>query len=688
MTVTRSGSADARRTRLRPAPPCRAGTAATPGTAGAPQCRAGKRMARAAAAAFAVAALAAGGVTQRVALTASFAVLGHLRGLCILAAIVLESVSMAAFAIMLRRLLAAGGASVGVRPMLATAYAANSVSVSVPLAGPGLATGFIFRRFTRQGADAPLAGWSLLAGGVASSAAAVLVVVGGGLASGKTLVAAVAVPGGVLAVAALVMVAAATRWPRLCGAFERPAAWTLRHGSRLLRRDADDPHRTIRAWAERLGSLQLPPSGWMTVTGLALANWLADAAVLAVSIRATGAPVPWHDLLLVYGSGIAAQSFNITPGGLGVAEGTLSLALIATGLRAGQALAAVLLYRLASFWLVAFAGWLVLFWLRRARHNAGPVRTVSSPAMPAGRSGGPPTPGRQPATEINLPGALPAEHLLLAADAGTTYMPAKLGAHELVLLHGQPGSAADWLQVAGRLPAQLHAVAADRPGYGSSQLRAGGFAANAQAVLDDLDSRGIKRAVLVGHSYGGGVALSAASLAPHRVEAVVLLASVGPGCVNRCDRLLAAPLVGPLCALVAWRLTPWIARARLAQIAWQRGRPPRQDEHVNWQVWGRAGRQHSPLWRTFLTEQRALLRELGELERAIPSVQRPVLLLADPQDALVPVDTGRRLARALPDARLQLVPGAGHHLPRRAPDAVADAIAAFLAAVEDPASPG
>jgi pimeloyl-ACP methyl ester carboxylesterase len=83
-------------------------------------------------------------------------------------------------------------------------------------------------------------------------------------------------------------------------------------------------------------------------------------------------------------------------------------------------------------------------------------------------------------------------------------MPAKLGAHELVLLHGQPGSAADWLQVAGRLPAQLHAVAADRPGYGSSQLRAGGFAANAQAVLDDLDSRGIKRAVLVGTPTAAG----------------------------------------------------------------------------------------------------------------------------------------------------------------------------------------
>jgi pimeloyl-ACP methyl ester carboxylesterase len=60
-------------------------------------------------------------------------------------------------------------------------------------------------------------------------------------------------------------------------------------------------------------------------------------------------------------------------------------------------------------------------------------------------------------------------------------------------------------------------------------LPAAGFAASARAVLGDLDARGTHRAVLVGHSYRGGVALSAASLAPHRVEAVMLLASVGPG---------------------------------------------------------------------------------------------------------------------------------------------------------------
>jgi pimeloyl-ACP methyl ester carboxylesterase len=265
-------------------------------------------------------------------------------------------------------------------------------------------------------------------------------------------------------------------------------------------------------------------------------------------------------------------------------------------------------------------------------------------------------------------------------DLATPPAAAGLPAHELVLLHGQPGSPADWELLADRLPAQFHAVATDRPGYGSSRLPAGGFAANARAVLDDLDARGIGRAVLVGHSYGGGVALAAASLAPHRVEAVVLLASVGPGCVNGWDRLLAAPGIGPFCALMAWRLTPWIARARLALIGRWRGRPLGPDEHVNWQVWGHAGggRGAGPLWRTFLAEQRALLRELGELEHAISSVQAPVLLLADPQDILVPVGTARRLEQALPQARLRFVEDAGHHLPRRAPDAVAEAIVTFL----------
>lgn len=255
---------------------------------------------------------------------------------------------------------------------------------------------------------------------------------------------------------------------------------------------------------------------------------------------------------------------------------------------------------------------------------------------------------------------------------------------ELVLLHGQPGTPADWRALIARLPPRLRAAAPDRPGYGMSPRPAGGFTANAQAVLDDLDARGLRSAVLVGHSWGGGVALRAAALAPDRIEAVVLLASVGPGCVTSLDWLLAAPGIGPLCSLIAFRWTPWIARAWLARLQRRRGRPLDPGESASTQVWGHAGAGKWPLWRTFLTEQRALLRELGELEAAVKSVRVPVLLVADPADLVVPVRTSRRLAAMLPDASLVLVTGAGHHLARRAPSAVAAAVAAFLADAGSP----
>jgi pimeloyl-ACP methyl ester carboxylesterase len=193
----------------------------------------------------------------------------------------------------------------------------------------------------------------------------------------------------------------------------------------------------------------------------------------------------------------------------------------------------------------------------------------------------------------------------------------------------------------------------DRPGYGSSPRAAAGFAGNARAAVDVLDARSISQAVLVGHSYGGGVALSAASLAPDRVEALVLLASVGPGCLNAVDRVMAAAGTGPLCAMIAVALTPWI---------------PRGDHH--------------PRWRTFLTEQRALVREVDQLTSVLPRIRVPVLLLADPRDIVVPVATARRLELALPEARLQLIRGSGHDLPRRAPGRVANAIAGFLAALD------
>ena len=257
-----------------------------------------------------------------------------------------------------------------------------------------------------------------------------------------------------------------------------------------------------------------------------------------------------------------------------------------------------------------------------------------------------------------------------------------MGSRAIVLLHGQPGSRSDWQQLAGLLPADMRLLALDRPGYAASPYPAGDFAFNARTVLAEMDAAGIERAVLVGHSYGGGVALSVATLAPERVTALVLLASVGPGCLTGWDRLLAAPVAGEVCAVTAWSLTPWLARARLAVISRLRQRPIGASEYVNWHIWASAHYDRGPLWRTFLTEQRSLVGDIDDLTASLADVRQPTLLLADPQDAVVPVETTYRLAAALPDARVELVHNIGHHLPVRGAAKTAARITQFLAALD------
>ena len=231
-----------------------------------------------------------------------------------------------------------------------------------------------------------------------------------------------------------------------------------------------------------------------------------------------------------------------------------------------------------------------------------------------------------------------------------------------------------WLRIDG--------ISGTSAGAMNAVVLAAGFTANAQVILDDLDERGVDAAVLVAHSWAGGAALLAARLAPHRVKAVVLLAGVGPGPVSIVDWLLAAPVIGPLAAQVMWRWTPWIARLRLAWLSGREGRSLGPGEYLSLQVWGEKDAGAQPRWRAFLTEQRALLSELAELEGALPSIDVPVLLLADPADQIVPIMTAQRLVSELPDARLRLVANAGHHLPGRAPGAVVEAITGFLAAID------
>jgi pimeloyl-ACP methyl ester carboxylesterase len=109
------------------------------------------------------------------------------------------------------------------------------------------------------------------------------------------------------------------------------------------------------------------------------------------------------------------------------------------------------------------------------------------------------------------------------------------------MVHGLPGSVRDyrWLESALRETPQgslanLRVVRLDMPGLGGTDLRladAHDVTSRARFVLEALDALGLERVVLVGHSMGGGVTLTAAALSRKRAGCAVVgvcqVASVG-----------------------------------------------------------------------------------------------------------------------------------------------------------------
>lgn len=92
---------------------------------------------------------------------------------------------------------------------------------------------------------------------------------------------------------------------------------------------------------------------------------LSNITALAASVVAFNGHLPISAVALVYLVGAIVQSVAPTPGGLGAAEAAYIGGLTAIGLSSERAVAAVLLFRLATFWLPVLPGWLAMTWLQR-----------------------------------------------------------------------------------------------------------------------------------------------------------------------------------------------------------------------------------------------------------------------------------------------------------------------------------
>ena len=300
-------------------------------------------------------------------LTSSVGALGHLDWVWLPLAVAAEAASMSAFARTQRRLIRAGGANVHLGSVMAITYAGNAISVSIPLAGPETATGFIYRNYSRLGIDPAVAGWALAVSGGFSSLAFALVLAGGAAASGTTSGMTVGIGGAAISLLLTVTVLIALRNSEVRRQLNRVVAHFIALSRRLVDRPGPETADAIERFLDRVADLRLPRLQYAEVMGLAVWNWVADCLCLAFSIRAVGVDVPWQGLVLAYGAGMAAASIGLTPGGLGVVEAVLSASLVALGIKGHSALAAVLVYRLISFWLVMTVGWAVVAVLTRGR---------------------------------------------------------------------------------------------------------------------------------------------------------------------------------------------------------------------------------------------------------------------------------------------------------------------------------
>lgn len=250
----------------------------------------------------------------------------------------------------------------------------------------------------------------------------------------------------------------------------------------------------------------------------------------------------------------------------------------------------------------------------------------------------------------------------------------------LVLIHGMGASRYFWRKVIPALAREHRVIALDLKGYGrSSKPEDGRYSILDQArlVRAALAERGVTSATVIGHSLGGAVALALAIEEigkPQRlVERLVLMAapaypqSLPPpialltyrGVAETVMNLAPSQIIARVKLYGASLDTSYISEADIAAYAEPISSPG-----------GRAA---------LIATARALEpSRYGTLMARYRRVEVPTLLVWCRADAIVPLDTGQRLARTLPNARLEIIEGCNHMPPEEKPAETLVRLKAFL----------
>ena len=233
------------------------------------------------------------------------------------------------------------------------------------------------------------------------------------------------------------------------------------------------------------------------------------------------------------------------------------------------------------------------------------------------------------------------------------------GAPLLVLSHdiGTPG----WLPFHEQLGRRFDVLAPSHPGYDRSSrpewMRSvRDVAVTYQWLLADLE---LDDVTLVGLGFGGWVAAEMATMAPRSFRRLVLVGAMGLQPED--GEILDQALVN----YIDYARAGFADQAAFEQVY---GSEPSTDQLETWD----RNREMSfrIAWKPYMYSQ--------TLPRLLGGVKTPALVLWGSEDRIVPRSCGERYARALPNARLEIVAGAGHCVALERPTELAHLIERFL----------
>jgi len=264
-----------------------------------------------------------------------------------------------------------------------------------------------------------------------------------------------------------------------------------------------------------------------------------------------------------------------------------------------------------------------------------------------------------------------AVHYLCEAGALRAAVDEPVEGEAIVFLHGWLMSPEIWAPALAALGDQVRCVAPWQPAHGPTGAPPDGFTMTdwADWLAATLDRIGVRRAVLVGHSMGGMLALALQSRYPERVRGLVLVGTQATDWDAEIRRDFNA-----LADAVATSWSPDLAQqcAELLLGKTFLRRDGAWSDRWRGEVGGYALAGNSALARA--------ISDRPNFEAGIAKAGLPVLVVHGGDDVAIGIETGRALAGAIEGAEFVEIAGSGHCPPLEAPERFVDVLVRFLRA--------